>query len=164
MVQGAVQGRVTARYWTSIANLHVAAASLGGAALRGGSEFEVTSACHRAAAAAIAHDLACCLRLSVSLRSSWADVGARSTPSSTARGLVSISASGRRSSAAFLAFVVIIEKRTCGANDPAAAFANGLEAVFADKWADARGLQPDLVKRAECRELGVELRAGVLVE
>jgi hypothetical protein len=42
----------------SIADLDVAAAALVGPALRGGSEFEMTSAPNRAAAAAVAHHLA----------------------------------------------------------------------------------------------------------
>lgn len=122
---------------TSIANLHVAPASLSGAALCGRSEFNATSTFDRAAATTVAHDLPRCLRLSRgSLRFSRADAGARST--SAMRGFVRIATSSRCPPAALLAFIVIVKERALGADDPAAAFANRLEALFADKGANAR--------------------------
>jgi hypothetical protein len=154
-----------ARYWTSIANLYVATAALSGPALRARSEFNVTSAFDWAAAPTVAHDLPRCLGLGRGrLRFSRAEVGARSGPTSAMRGFIRIAASGRRPAAAFHAFIVVIEERAFGADDPAAAFANRLVAVFAGEGADARRLQLNCVKRAECREFGVEFRAGVFVE
>src|ERR1700726_1745661 len=94
----------------SPANLHVAAATFAGATLRGRSEFEVTAARDRAAAALVADDLARGLRPG--------RAGLRPRPvSRRALGAVgSVTPGGRRFRAALLAVVVVIEDQAFGAD------------------------------------------------
>src|ERR1700681_2887313 len=141
-----------------LANLHITAAALIGPALGGRSELKMTSSIDRAAAAAIANDLARCLRL--------ARAGLRPgpLPSCAIGAAVGLALCGRRFRAPLLAFIVVVEERALGADDPAAAVAVGLEAVLADQRTDPRWFELDRVKRIETCKLDIEFGSGVPVE
>src|ERR1700730_475829 len=103
----------------------------------------MTSSIDRAAAAAIANDLARCLRLC------RAGLTAGPFLTSAIGAAVGRALCGRRFRAPLLAFIIIVEERALGADYLAAAVAVGLEAVFADQRTDARRLELDRVERIE---------------
>ena len=117
--------RLLARLASS-ANLHVTATAFIRAALRGRSELKMTSLLDRAAAAAIADDLARCVRLR------RASLGARPFPSRAMGPLDWLAPCDRPFRTPLLAFIVLIEERALRADDLAAVVAIGPEAVLAD--------------------------------
>ena len=144
--------------FASIANLHVAAAALLGPALRGESELDVTSRRDRSAAAIVADDLA-----------RWPQPGRaglrlRPFQGGASGPLVRFASRSRRARPPLFALIIVIEERAFRADDPAAFVAVGLEAMLAAQRADPRRLELDGIERIEACKLGVECRAGVLVE
>src|ERR1700738_1642602 len=109
----------------------------------------MTSPLDRAAAAAVADDLARCVRL----RCAGLGLGARPFPSRVIALLVGLAPCGRTP---LLAFIVFIEKRAFRADDFAAVVAVGLEAVLADQRADPRRLELDGIECIETCKLDVE--------
>src|SRR5258707_533724 len=71
---------------------------------------------------------------------------------------------GDRLRPALLAFIVVIEDRAFGADDPAATVAIGFEAVLANQRTDPRRLELDRVERVGACELDVEPGSGMPVE
>src|SRR5258708_20067583 len=71
---------------------------------------------------------------------------------------------GDRLLPALLAFIVVIEDRAFGADDPAATVAIGFEAVLANQRTDPRRLELDRVERVGACELDVEPGSGIPVE
>src|SRR6202165_6124586 len=117
----------------------------------------MTSSIDRAAAAAIANDLARCLRLG------RAGLGPGPFPSCAIGAAVGLALCGRRFRAPLLALIVVVEERAF-ADDPAAVVAVGLEAVLADKRTDPRWFELDRVKRIDTCKLDIEFGSGVPVE
>ena len=80
------------------------------------------------------------------------------------RAPVVIRPGGRRFRTPLLALIVVIDERSLGADDSAAAVAIGLETVVAYQRADPRRLQLDSVERMGARQLDVEFGSGMPVE
>src|ERR1700687_5848992 len=142
----------------SIANLHVAAVALAGAALRQCPVLEVAAARDRPAAKRVANDLA------GDLRPARAGLGLRPFAHRTIWARVGLMPCGWRFRAPLFAFIVTIEERALRADDFAAAVAVGLEAVLADQRTDPRRLQLDRIERIDACKLDVEFGFGIVVE
>src|SRR5216683_265028 len=168
-----------------VANLDIAAAALAGTALRKGAVFKMAAAPHRSTTTRIADDLSRTgcrgLRPPGGQVGATPDVIARPTRRTlgaieTIRTKSAVRAIGTvapvalvalgdwRLAAPLLAFIIVVEERALGTDDPGATVAVGLETVLADQGTDTRRLLLDGVERIVACRLGVELGLGIAVE